>query len=111
MQTYKHASIFTLRLPPLHGAILEKSTKILFSPSLNAFVFITSLFCLQNLFSQVSEGLDFADRAGRAVVITGIPFPNSKDPKVQPVCVMCGTLWCGMISGGSFASSPATVKE
>lgn len=31
---------------------------------------------------KVSEGLDFADQAGRAVVITGIPFANSKDAKV-----------------------------
>lgn len=34
------------------------------------------------LFEQVSEGLDFADHAGRAVVITGLPFATSTDPKV-----------------------------
>lgn len=34
------------------------------------------------LFVQVSEGLDFADRAGRAVVVTGIPFAMKMDPKV-----------------------------
>ena len=34
------------------------------------------------LFWQVSEGLDFADRAGRAVVVTGIPFAMKMDPKV-----------------------------
>ena len=33
-------------------------------------------------FLQVSEGLDFADRAGRAVVVTGIPFAMKMDPKV-----------------------------
>jgi len=32
---------------------------------------------------QVSEGLDFADRNGRAVVITGLPFPSAMDAKVQ----------------------------
>lgn len=32
---------------------------------------------------KVSEGLDFADHAGRAVVITGLPFPPSNDPKVR----------------------------
>lgn len=32
---------------------------------------------------KVSEGLDFADRAGRAVVITGIPFAMKTDPKVR----------------------------
>lgn len=30
----------------------------------------------------MSEGLDFADHAGRAVVITGIPFATRTDPKV-----------------------------
>ena len=33
---------------------------------------------------KVSEGLDFADRAGRAVVITGIPYAMKTDPKVGP---------------------------
>jgi len=32
---------------------------------------------------KVSEGLDFADARGRAVIITGIPFPPFKDPKVM----------------------------
>ncbi|XP_027342046.1 regulator of telomere elongation helicase 1 homolog isoform X1 [Abrus precatorius] len=32
---------------------------------------------------KVSEGLDFADNAGRAVVITGLPFATSTDPKVR----------------------------
>ncbi|KAJ8773449.1 hypothetical protein K2173_004279 [Erythroxylum novogranatense] len=32
---------------------------------------------------KVSEGLDFADHAGRAVVITGIPFALRNDPKVR----------------------------
>lgn len=32
---------------------------------------------------QVSEGLDFADMNGRAVVITGLPFPPQMDPKVK----------------------------
>ncbi|KAL9274613.1 Regulator of telomere elongation helicase 1-like protein [Drosera capensis] len=31
----------------------------------------------------VSEGLDFTDHAGRAVVITGLPFPTRNDPKVR----------------------------
>ena len=33
---------------------------------------------------KVSEGLDFSDRAGRAVVITGIPFAMRHDPKAGP---------------------------
>ncbi|XP_061338556.1 regulator of telomere elongation helicase 1 homolog [Gastrolobium bilobum] len=32
---------------------------------------------------KVSEGLDFADHAGRAVIITGLPFATSTDPKVR----------------------------
>ncbi|KAK3864798.1 hypothetical protein Pcinc_029539 [Petrolisthes cinctipes] len=31
---------------------------------------------------KVSEGLDFADRNGRAVIITGLPYPPFKDPRV-----------------------------
>ena len=31
---------------------------------------------------KVSEGLDFADHYGRAVIITGLPFPSRFDPKV-----------------------------
>ncbi|KAK7837842.1 regulator of telomere elongation helicase 1 like protein [Quercus suber] len=33
-------------------------------------------------YGKVSEGLDFADQAGRAVVITGMPFATMNDPKV-----------------------------
>lgn len=36
---------------------------------------------------KVSEGLDFSDRAGRAVVITGLPYPMKEDPKVRPAAV------------------------
>ena len=35
------------------------------------------------LSAQVSEGLDFADVNGRAVIITGLPFPPRFDPKVM----------------------------
>ena len=34
---------------------------------------------------KVSEGLDFSDRAGRAVVITGLPYAMQRDPKARPV--------------------------
>ena len=33
----------------------------------------------------MSEGLDFSDRAGRAVIITGIPYAMKTDPKVSLV--------------------------
>ena len=35
------------------------------------------------LYYKVSEGLDFADANGRAVIVTGIPFPPKLDPKVS----------------------------
>ena len=37
---------------------------------------------------KVSEGLDFSDAKCRAVIITGIPYPPYKDPKVRarPAC-------------------------
>ena len=31
---------------------------------------------------QASEGLDFADRHARGVIVLGIPFPNTKDSQV-----------------------------
>lgn len=31
---------------------------------------------------QASEGLDFADMNGRGVVVTGLPYPPRKDPRV-----------------------------
>ena len=42
---------------------------------------VLSLLTL-SLCLQVSEGLDFADNNGRAVVITGLPYPPRMDPKV-----------------------------
>ena len=30
----------------------------------------------------MSEGIDFSNDKGRAVVITGLPFPPTKDPKI-----------------------------
>lgn len=32
--------------------------------------------------SQASEGLDFADRNGRGVIVTGLPYPPRMDPRV-----------------------------
>jgi regulator of telomere elongation helicase 1 len=42
---------------------------------------------------KVSEGLDFSDRAGRGVVITGLPFSATHDPAVrlQRQVGRCGT--------------------
>ena len=43
-----------------------------------------NLFIPNNFYEwfQVSEGLDFADVNGRAVVVTGLPFPPKMDAKV-----------------------------
>ncbi len=32
---------------------------------------------------KVSEGIDFSDEYGRAVIITGLPYPSAADPKVK----------------------------
>jgi regulator of telomere elongation helicase 1 len=32
---------------------------------------------------KASEGIDFSDRAGRAVIVTGIPYAMKNDPKVR----------------------------
>ena len=32
---------------------------------------------------KVAEGLDFADDNGRAVLITGLPYPPFKDARVE----------------------------
>ncbi|XP_076079932.1 regulator of telomere elongation helicase 1-like isoform X1 [Mytilus galloprovincialis] len=45
-------------------------------PSLNGAIFVA--VCR----GKVSEGLDFADENGRAVVITGLPYPPYMDPRV-----------------------------
>ncbi len=49
---------------------------------------------------KVSEGIDFIDRAGRAVVITGIPFPPSYDPKVAAKKQVLNGLLRGPRHGG-----------
>uniref|UniRef100_A0A2C9KWZ7 Regulator of telomere elongation helicase 1 homolog n=1 Tax=Biomphalaria glabrata TaxID=6526 RepID=A0A2C9KWZ7_BIOGL len=46
-------------------------------PSLNGAIFMA--VCR----GKVSEGLDFADHNGRAVMITGLPFPPMFDPRVK----------------------------
>jgi hypothetical protein len=40
---------------------------------------------------KVSEGLDFADGAGRAVVITGLPYARVTDPRV---CLLYPLMFC-----------------
>ena len=47
----------------------------------------------------MSEGLDFSDRAGRAVIITGIPYAMKTDPKARPHCWPYCCFPCMRISG------------
>lgn len=37
---------------------------------------------MRTVLPQASEGLDFADVNGRGVVVTGLPYPPRKDPRV-----------------------------
>ena len=64
---------------------------------------------------QVSEGLDFADVNGRAVVITGLPYPPRMDPKVSFSTMfvwsgccewMCVSVWCVCVSIMCVVSNP-----
>uniref|UniRef100_A0A671NSV4 Regulator of telomere elongation helicase 1 n=1 Tax=Sinocyclocheilus anshuiensis TaxID=1608454 RepID=A0A671NSV4_9TELE len=52
---------------------------------------------------KASEGLDFADRYGRGVAITGLPFPPRMDPRVvlkmQYLDEMCKNKISGYLSG------------
>lgn len=41
---------------------------------------------------KVSEGLDFKDDNGRAVIITGLPFPSLVDPRVCLLSFCLGLL-------------------
>ena len=45
--------------------------------------FVNRYYVLILSFPKVSEGLDFANDNGRAVVVTGIPFPNMADQRVK----------------------------
>ena len=56
-------------------ANLKNTVYLIFHPFMNVVFVVPCQF-------QVSEGLDFADINGRAVVITGLPFPPKMDPKV-----------------------------
>ncbi|EFJ52319.1 hypothetical protein VOLCADRAFT_30322, partial [Volvox carteri f. nagariensis] len=59
------------------GAAIEEFRSKLDDPATQGAVFFA--VCR----GKVSEGLDFSDRAGRAVVITGIPYAVKNDPKVR----------------------------
>ena len=58
-------------------------------PSLTDYSVLTN--CPLFSIPQVSEGLDFADMNGRAVVITGLPYPPRMDPKVSRTALRHGS--------------------
>ena len=62
--------------------LISPSFKMICFPCLQKVLKIFILECYGMEVFQVSEGLDFADKAGRAVVITGIPYAMKTDPKV-----------------------------
>ncbi|XP_064624303.1 regulator of telomere elongation helicase 1-like [Lineus longissimus] len=87
IEYWQHTNIFN-RITQYKALFVEPRTKAEFyqtmetfyekinDPSLNG-----AIFCAVCR-GKVSEGLDFADINGRAVVITGLPFPPRMDPKV-----------------------------
>ncbi|GAB1600967.1 regulator of telomere elongation helicase 1-like, partial [Argonauta hians] len=73
---HKAAFVEPKKKDDFQAAIDDFYTKVA-DPSLNGAIFMA--VCR----GKVSEGLDFADINGRAVVITGLPFPPSRDPRVM----------------------------
>jgi regulator of telomere elongation helicase 1 len=61
------------------GKVAEVSFHI--SPSIYL-PFIKAIFLCVFIFVR-AQGLDFADRNGRGVIITGLPYPNISDARVR----------------------------
>jgi Rad3-related DNA helicase len=51
---------------------------------------------------KVSEGVDFADNNGRAVIVTGLPYPSVVDPKVAGKYLLALIFFVGEAEKGFF---------
>ncbi|RUS72888.1 hypothetical protein EGW08_019348 [Elysia chlorotica] len=88
IESWKNSNQWTI-ISQYKPVIVEPKGKIAFTeaidefytkmndPTLNGAIFMA--VCR----GKVSEGLDFADANGRAVMITGLPFPPRFDPRIQ----------------------------
>lgn len=72
---YKHALTEPKDKHDFTGVMHDYYAKIL-DPQLNGAIFFA--VCR----GKASEGIDFSDGRGRAVVITGLPYPSFKEPRV-----------------------------
>ncbi|KAF2365632.1 DEAD2 [Trinorchestia longiramus] len=77
------------KITALKRAFIEPQSKDAFSTTMNEFYEKVNDPALRGAIfmavcrGKVSEGLDFADGNGRAVVVTGLPYPPYKDPRVM----------------------------
>ncbi|KAI8817649.1 helicase C-terminal domain-containing protein [Fimicolochytrium jonesii] len=76
IRKYKH-TVTEPKAKAEFGQTLEEFYRHLNDPDLSGAVFFA--VCR----GKASEGLDFSDSKGRAVVVCGIPFPSHMDPKVK----------------------------
>ena len=76
IEQYKPMFVEPKRKPDFQTAMLNFYEKVN-DPKLNGAIF--AAVCR----GKVSEGLDFTDANGRAVIITGLPYPPRMDPKVK----------------------------
>ncbi|XP_065829522.1 regulator of telomere elongation helicase 1-like [Oscarella lobularis] len=88
VETWQQSDLWN-KLSERKPVFLEPKGKTDFNQTIDAFYEkIRDPSCRQATFLAVcrgkaAEGLDFADVNGRAVVITGLPFPPKMDPKVK----------------------------
>ncbi|XP_061486921.1 regulator of telomere elongation helicase 1 isoform X2 [Rhineura floridana] len=60
---------------------------------------------------KASEGLDFADRNGRGVIVTGLPFPPHKDPRVMLKMKFLDEMRAKGGAGGQYLSGSSWYRQ